>query len=83
MTSDAQRAQIDANYDYLQRTLALLLPEHEGQYALLKDRRIIGFYARPGEAYRGGMERYPDGIFSIQEVTAEPLDLGFFSHAGV
>lgn len=47
MTSAAQRAQIDANYDYLQRTLALLLPEHEGQYALLKDCRIVGFFDRP------------------------------------
>lgn len=82
MTSAAQHAEIDANYDYLQRTLALLLPEHEGQYALLKDCKIVGFFSRIGEAYQVALDRFPDRVFSIQEVTAEPLDLGFFSHAG-
>lgn len=82
MHSDARRQEIDANYDYLQRTLALLLPEHEGQYALLKDRRVVGFYPRAADAYRDAMDRYPDHLFSIQEITAEPLDLGLFSHAG-
>lgn len=82
MTSAAQRAQIDANYDYLQRRLALLLPEHEGRYALLKDCTVVGFFDRAGDAYREALNRFPDKLFSIQEVTAEPLDLGFFSHAG-
>lgn len=82
MQTDARRREIDANYDYLQRTLALLLPEHEGQYALLKDRAIVGFFDRPGDAYRAALERFTDRLFSIQEVTSEPLDLGFFSYAG-
>lgn len=82
MTSAAQRAQIDENYDFLQRTLALLLPEHEGRYALLRDRTIVEFFDRAADAYGAALDRFPDRIFSIQEVTAEPLDLGFLSHAG-
>lgn len=76
------RAEVDANYDFLQRRLATFLRDHEGEYALLKSRELIGFFPKPGEAYREGLRRFHDGIFSIQEVTAEPLDLGFFSHAG-
>lgn len=82
MRTDAHQQEIDANYDFLQRRLALLLPEHQGRYALLKDCAIVGFYDKPIQAYREALERFPDGLFSIQEVTAEPLDLGFFSHAG-
>lgn len=82
MSIDLRKQQIDANYDYLQRTLALLLPEHEGQYALMKDCAVVAFFDRPGDAYRAAMERFADQLFSIQEVTGEPLDLGFFSHAG-
>jgi len=76
------RAEVDANYDFLQRKLATLLPDHEGEYALLKSRELVDLFARPGDAYREGIRRFHDGIFSIQEVTAEPLDLGFFSYAG-
>jgi hypothetical protein len=82
MTEPRQRAEIDHNYDFLQRNLARLLPEHEGQYVLMKSARIEGFFAKPGEAYRAGVQRFDDGVFSIQEVTREPLDLGFLSHAG-
>ncbi len=76
------KAEVDANYDFLQRELANYLPAHHGEYALLKSRQLVGFFAKPGEAYREGLQRFEDGIFSIQEVTAEPLDLGFFSYAG-
>ena len=79
---DRLKAEVDANYDYLQRHLAAYLPAHEGQYALLRQRGLVGFFAKPAEAYREGLARFGDGLFSIQEVTAEPLDLGFFSYAG-
>ncbi len=76
------RAEVDANYDFLQRKLSTYLPDHEGEYALLKSRELVSFFTKPGDAYREGLRRFDDGIFSIQEVTAEPLDLGFFSYAG-
>lgn len=82
MPIDPRKQEIDANYDYLQRTLALLLPEHQGQYALLKNCAVVGFFDRPGDAYRAALDRFTDRLFSIQEVTSEPLDLGFFSYAG-
>jgi len=44
---------------------------------------IIDFFAKPGDANRAGVERFPDGIFSIQEVTDEPIDLGFWSHVAL
>ena len=76
------RAEVDANYDFLQRKLSAYLPDHEGEYALLKSRELVSFFPKPGDAYREGLRLFDDGIFSIQEVTAEPLDLGFFSYAG-
>jgi hypothetical protein len=43
---------------------------------------IIDFFDGAGEAYRTGLSRYPDRLFSIQEVDPEPVDLGFFSRVG-
>jgi hypothetical protein len=79
---DRLKAEVDANYDFLQRHLADYLPDREGQYALLRNRGLVGFFEKPGDAYREGLARFSDGLFSIQEITTEPLDLGFFSYAG-
>ena len=72
--------EINANYDFFARNLGNFLAEHSGQYALLKNRHVVGFFDEPGSAYRHGKENFSDGLFSIQEVTEEPVDLGFFSH---
>ena len=82
MSDPVQRREIDANYDFLQRQLATVLPERRGQYALIKSCRFEGFYDKPGEAYREALARFDDELFSIQEVTDQPLQLGFFSLAG-
>ena len=82
MDHDLRRAEIDANYDFLQRELARIMPNHKGQYALIKACRFEGFFDKPGDAYREGTARFTDDLFSIQEVTDEPIHLGFFSLAG-
>lgn len=75
-----QRLEVDRNYDAFMRMLSSLLPEHRDEYALMRDGKILGFFDKPGEANRAGVEMFEDGIFSIQEVTDEPIDLGFWSH---
>jgi len=80
MGSDRQHREVDQNYDAFQRALGSILSEHRNQFALMRNRAIIGFFDKPGQAYRDGKLRFSDGIFSIQEVTDEPIDLGFLSH---
>lgn len=78
---DPQRHQVDINYDAFQRMLGTIIGEHRGQYALMRDRQIVDYFARPGDAYDEGKARFDDGYFSIQEVTDEPIHLGFWSLA--
>jgi hypothetical protein len=77
---DRQRAQLDENYDAFVRRLADLLPEHRDTHALMRNGEIVGFYDKPGDAWRAGVAMFADGLFSIQEVTDEPIDLGFWTH---
>ncbi len=83
MDAGRQKQQVDGNYDAFVRILASLLQEHRDEYALMRDGEIVGFFPKPGEANRTGMEMFPDGIYSIQEVTDEPIDLGFWSHVSL
>ncbi len=80
MDQQKQSLEVDQNFDFFQRHLAAFLPEHRDEYALIRSREIVGFYKKVGDAYREGLEKFSDRIFSIQEVTDEPIDLGFFSH---
>jgi hypothetical protein len=83
MDAVRQREEIDRNYDAFMRMLESLVPEHRDEHALMRDGRIVAFFAKPGEANREGVEKFADGIFSFQEVTDEPIDLGFWSHVAL
>jgi hypothetical protein len=83
MDQARQKLEVDRNYDAFNRMLTTLLPAHRDEYALMRDEKIVEFFEKPGDAYRAGVEQFPDGIFSIQEVTDEPIDLGFWSHAAL
>ena len=82
MSVDRQKAEIDHNYDAFVRLLGSILPEHRDQLALMRDGRIVDYFAKPLDALQAATELFPDGIYSIQEVTDEPIDLGFWSHVG-
>jgi len=74
-------AEIDRNFDYFQRHLSSFVANHRGQFALLRDANVVDFLDSIIDAERKGTNHFPDGRFSIQEVTDQPADLGFFTHA--
>lgn len=79
MDRELQQRQIDRNYDAFQRTLSALVVHHRDEFALMRDRVVIGFHRSAGDAYRAGLAQFADGLFSVQEVTDQPIDLGFHS----
>ena len=80
MDVQLQDLQVDRNYDAFQRVLGKILPSHRDELALMRDGEIVGYYATPRDALVAADAMFPDQIFSIQEVTDEPIDLGFWSH---
>jgi hypothetical protein len=49
---------------------------------LLHSGNVIELLDSAVEAVSKGDELFDDGLFSVQRVAAEVVDLGFFSHAG-
>ena len=82
MDAQRQREEVNRNYDAFTRVLGTILSEHRDQLALMRDGCIVGYFDTPRQALKAASERFPDGLFSIQEVTDEPIDLGFWSHVG-
>jgi len=80
MNPDRQK-EIDLNYDFFLRNLGALLVDHEGEFALIRNREVIGFYNEIGAAFRDGLNKFEDRMFSVQKVTREPVELGNMSIA--
>ena len=56
---------------------------HPGEYVLLKNQQPVGFFPNVSDADNAGRARYPDGVYSVQEVDDQPIDLGWFSRVAV
>lgn len=77
----AIEVEIERNYAAFKDMLPQLLIEGKGQYALLHNQELKGLYPTAGEAERAGYAQFKDAPYSIQLVSAEPVDLGFYSYA--
>lgn len=73
--------EIERNFDFFQRNLAAYIPTEFGRFALLHNCSCVGFFPSAFEAEQAGESHFPDDVYSIQEVTDAPVDLGFFTYA--
>lgn len=79
---DARRTDhLKKNYEAFMLKLPTLLQAQRGKFALMRDGDIIAFFDTARDAFFAGQKLYSDKLFSVQEVTDVPTDLGFFSHA--
>lgn len=81
MDKAAQEREVDVNYDVFVTMLPDLMRHHADEHALMRGGQVVGFYRSTSTALAAGGSRFEDGIYSVQEVTDRPIDLGFYSHA--
>jgi hypothetical protein len=81
MTREEIQKEINANYEAFVIELPRLLASHRDQFALMKGRKILGFYSSATDARTAGESFIADKLYSIQRVTDSTIDLGYFSHA--
>ena len=77
-----ESTQLDLNYFAFRSKLPELLQTHAGKYALLYQQNIVSYFDSAIEALTVGHEKYGEGEYSVQEVTGEIENLGFYSYAG-
>jgi len=77
----SKREEIERNYQYFEKILPEIEDEHQGDYVLLRQESIVAFFTTIVEAQIKALKLFNDGIYSIQQVGQEPIELGFYSHA--
>jgi hypothetical protein len=73
--------EVDRNYEAFIKELPNIIRDHRGQYALMKDEKIINYFSTAADARMAAEAFIKDGLFSIQQVTDAPVDLGYFNYA--
>lgn len=79
--TDAIQDAVDRNFAAFKTELPMLLRTHAGKFALLRHEKVIQTFDSARDAVIFAQVQYPDGLYSIQEITSHIVDLGFFSHA--
>ena len=82
ITTQKQK-EIDQNYDSFLEILPDLLKTKAGKFVVMQNKKPIAFFDTARDALVYGNNKYPDGLFSVQEVTNKVIDLGWISHAGI
>jgi len=72
---------VNDNFIAFQQMLPDLMQTQAGKYALLKDQKVVETFDSIGDAIKFAQTKYPDGLYSVQQITRDVEDLGFFSHA--
>ncbi len=76
-----KQEEIDENLKFFRDRLPSLIVDHSGKYALIRHREIMGIYDTVVDAQLSGAKFYDDGIFSVQKISDEPINLGIFTNA--
>ena len=72
--------QVHQNYEFFKTQLPRLMKEREGEFAVIRNQKIIQYFPNLEDAYWFSRKEYPDRIFSIQEVRDRPINLRNIGH---
>ena len=81
VTAEEIQAAVDKNFAAFKAKLPELIKEYPGKYVVMRDEKVVEAFDSVRDARIYGESQFPDGLFSIQQVTTQLADLGFFSHA--
>ena len=79
-SSDLKRQAIDNGKFFAKQCLPSLMKTNRGQWALLRNCELIEVFATAQDAYTQAQERFPDGMFSFEQVY-EPVPISIGIHA--
>ena len=79
---EKRKKEIESNFTYFKKVLPEIIKEHRGKYALLKNKKILGYFSTIDDVDEAS-KLISDHIFSIQKVEIEAKNLGYYSYAMV
>ena len=76
VTEPPRRKRPDPDFEALTRMPEDYLRQHERQFALMHQRKVVDFFQSFGTALDAGRTRFSKGDFTVQQVRLEPVHVG-------
>lgn len=73
-------ASIQENYDFYKGIYAMISSEHPGQFVVIHDKTVIGYYPSREEALKRAAAQFALGTFIIQEIDIDIDTPEYFSY---
>ena len=77
------RREATRNFEVFLEKLPKLLETDRGKWTLLHQAELIAIFDTYEEAGQAAGELYPNDVYSMQEITDQIVDLGWYSRAPV
>lgn len=81
MTTPDRQKELEDNYRAFQQLLPSFRPEDNGKFVLMRHGKQVNIFDSTKDAIIFAQAQFPDGMYSVQQVNARTVDLGYFSHA--
>lgn len=78
---DPKSEEVEKNFSAFQKLLPSIIGSHAGKYAVLRNQNVIEYFDTVGDAVTYARDHYEDGLYSVQKVTDQIENLGYFSYA--
>ena len=83
MDREQKQTEVDQNYDYFTGILKDIMPDHAGEYAVIRHKEIVKYFQDLEDAAIDAKARFTDGMYSIQKVDDNVIRLGIYSFGKV
>lgn len=80
--TEKKTEEIKKNFMAFKKISPSIDQRHSGKFVVLRKEEIIDCFDSMSDAAKYADALYDDGLYSIQEINAQIVDLGFFSHFG-
>jgi len=81
MDAAALRTELENNYKEFEKLQPVFPPQDNGKFVLMRHGGKINVFDSAKDAVIFAEAQFKDGMYSVQQVNAKPVDLGYFSHA--
>ncbi len=71
--------EVRENYTFFKKNLPELIKEHRDKFLIIRDKKVEDVCDTGEEAIVKAKEKFPDELYSIQQVSEREVDLGSIS----
>ena len=81
MGRETIQQEVDQNWEFFKENKHTIKEEYVNKFVLIRNKEFCDFYTTKEDALTAGDAQFKDGIFSVQKVSDEGIDLGSVKYA--